>query len=178
VAGDSSGSVKFTNASTTVDNGALAGLPSTAISAEAWFRIGAHANWIDFVRHAWGGTGGHGWTLFSDSNGRLSWGLWRSGGAQQLVSHVGLKTNVVYQAVGTYDGNTLRLFVDGALVASRAVGALPLNTSNRSVLTGAVDTSAGVWIDDLALYGRALTAAQVATHYQAGAAAVQSSSRG
>ena len=78
----------------------------------------------------------------------------------------------------TYDGNTLRLFVDGALVASRAVGALPLNTSNRSVLTGAVDTSAGVWIDDLALYGRALTAAQVATHYQAGAAAVQSSSRG
>ena len=78
----------------------------TAISAEAWFRIGAHANWIDFVRHAWGGTGGHGWTLFSDSNGRLSWGLWQSGGAQQLVSYVGLKTNVVYQAVGTYDGNT------------------------------------------------------------------------
>jgi len=47
------------------------------------------------------------------------------------------------------------------------------------VLTGAVDTSAGVWIDDLSLYGRALTAAQVATHYQAGAtAAGQSSTRG
>jgi len=178
VAGDSSGSVKFTNASTTVDNGALVGLPSTAVSAEAWFRIGAHANWIDFARHAWGGSGGHGWTLFSDSTGRLSWGLWQSGGAQQLVSYVGLKTNVVYQAVGTYDGNMLRLYVDGALVASRGVGALPLNTNNRSVLTGAVDTSAGVWIDDLALYGRALTAAQVATHYQAGAAAGQSSNRG
>jgi hypothetical protein len=84
------------------------------------------------------------------------------------VSYLGLKTNVVYHAVGTYDSNTLRLYVDGALVASRAIGALPLNTSNRRVLTGEVDTSGGVWIDDLALYGRALAAAQVAAHYQAG----------
>jgi glucose/arabinose dehydrogenase len=169
VPGDPTGSVKFTNGTTTVENGAVAGLPSAAISAEAWFRIGAHGNWIDYVRHAWGGTGGHGWALFSDANGKLSWGLWQSGGPQQLASYAGLQTNVTYEAVGTYDGSTLRLYVNGALVASKTVGALALNTSNHRVLTGAVDTSAGVWIDDLALYGRALTAAQIATHYQAGA---------
>ncbi len=170
LAGDPTGSLKFTNPSTTVENGAVAGLPSASISVEAWFRIGAHANWIDYVRHAWGGTGGHGWTLFSDSTGKLSWGLWQGGSPQRLVSYPGLKTNVVYHAVGTYDGGTLRLFVNGALVASSAVGALALNTANHRVLTGQVDTSAGVSIDDLALYGYALTAAEVAAHFQAGAA--------
>jgi glucose/arabinose dehydrogenase len=169
VAGDASGSVKFTDSTTRIDNGAMVGLPTASVSAEAWFKIGAHANWIDYVRHAWGATGGHGWALFSDANGKLSWGLWASGSSQLLVGYAGLKTNTVYHAVGTYDGSTLRLYVNGALVASRSIGAKTLNTTNHLMLIGSADTSAGVWIDDVAVYGRALSAAQVAAHDLIGA---------
>jgi PKD repeat protein len=169
LAGDPDGSVKFTDATTRIDNGTLVGLPTSSISAEAWFKTGAHASWIDYARHAWGASNGHGWSLFSDANGKLSWGLWTSGGPQLLVSYTGLITNTVYYAAGTYDGDTLRLYVDGALVASRAIGPKDLNTTNRYVATGSVDTTAGVWIDDVALYGNALDAARIATHYQVGA---------
>jgi hypothetical protein len=169
LAGDPSGSVKFTDFTTRIDNGAMVGLPAASVSTEAWFKIGAHANWIDYVRHAWGATGGHGWALFSDANGKLSWGLWASGSSQLLVSYVGLKTNIVYHVVGTYDASTLRLYVNGALVASRSIGAKALNTTNHLMLTGTADTSAGVWVDDVAVYGLALSAAQVATHDKVGA---------
>jgi hypothetical protein len=99
----------------------------------------------------------------------LRWGLWSSGSPQLNVSYPGLKTNTVYYAVGTYDASTLRLYVNGALVASKLVGAKTLNTTGHQMLTGSVDTSAGVWIDDVAVYGRALSASQIATHYQVGA---------
>jgi PKD repeat protein len=168
LAGDPDGSVKFTDATTRIDNGTLVGLPAATVSAEAWFKTGAQANWIDYARHAWGGTGGHGWSLFSDANGKLNWGLWTNGGPQLLVSYAGLTTNTVYHAVGTYDADTLRLYVNGALVASRVVGPKTLDTTSRYLVTGSVDTAAGVWIDDLAVYGRALSTTQVAAHYQAG----------
>jgi Concanavalin A-like lectin/glucanases superfamily/Fibronectin type III domain len=72
--------------------------------------------------------------------------------------------------VGTYDGTTMRLWVDGAEVASRA-----LSGQADQTLAGA---RIGSWdgherffagaIDEVALYAAALSGAQIATHAAAG----------
>jgi hypothetical protein len=75
-----------------------------------------------------------------------------------------------YHVVGTYDGATQRLYVNGAQVASGAfAGALNVNTN--SVVLGSWDTASeflSATIDDVALYSKVLTPTQVTNHYNQG----------
>jgi hypothetical protein len=75
--------------------------------------------------------------------------------------------------VGTYDGANWRLYRNGAQIASAsdAVGALPLSQAGWAIGSsgnGWADPFAGA-IDEVAIYGSALSASQVATHYAGGA---------
>ncbi len=75
-----------------------------------------------------------------------------------------------YHVVGTYDGTTQRLYVNGALVASAAFsGALNANTNPVSFGSwdGAKEFLSGT-IDEAAVYAKVLSAAQIANHYQKG----------
>ncbi|HEX8204576.1 MAG TPA: LamG-like jellyroll fold domain-containing protein, partial [Solirubrobacteraceae bacterium] len=75
-----------------------------------------------------------------------------------------------YHVVATYDGATQRMFVNGVQVASRA------QTGNASVTT--FPLTIGSWngggeafrgtVDEVAVYNKALTAAQVSSHWSAG----------
>ena len=77
-----------------------------------------------------------------------------------------------YHVVGTYDGVTQRLYVNGAQVASGSFSGT-LNANTASVVVGSWDTTsefvAGT-VDDVAVYAKALTATQVANHYNRGRA--------
>ena len=163
----SDGALTFTDGVSTVSRAPVAGLPSATVTAEAWFKVNAFANWSDLISHNWGGTGGHGWSMYTDASRVLTWGLWQSGGAQLNVTFPGLTAGSVYHAVGTYDGNVLRLYLNGVQVATRTVGARILNTS-ASVYSGRTDTAAGVTVDELALYPASLSAERVQAHYVAG----------
>lgn len=73
-----------------------------------------------------------------------------------------------YHVVGTYDGATLRLYVNAALIASTA------STRTLPDTTGAVRIGAregpGVSgdLDEVAIYDRALTATEIDEHYRVG----------
>src|SRR5262249_38226026 len=136
------------------------------VSAEVWFKASAFANTIDLVNHVYGGTGGQGWALFVNGSGVLYFGFYQSGGSQQLVGSAPLSTGTTYHAVGTYDGNGMRLYLNGPLVGSKTVGALTLNTTG-GVFTGKTDTTGPVSVDELALYPTALSAARVQAHFSA-----------
>jgi hypothetical protein len=71
--------------------------------------------------------------------------------------------------VGTFDGSTARAYVDGQLVASNsATQSLPSFTASLQVGTCVFgqDNYAGA-VDEIAIYGAALSPARVLAHYQA-----------
>jgi hypothetical protein len=167
VAANSDGALSFTDATSYVTTTAsLTGVSATQASAEVWFKASSFGNYIDLVNHGYGGTGGQGWALFVTSTGVLYFGLNQSGSPQQLVGSAPLATNTTYHAVGTYDGNVIRLYLNGALIGSKTVGALTLNTTS-GVFTGRTDTTGPVTVDELALYSTALSATRVQAHYSA-----------
>ena len=89
---------------------------------------------------------------------------------QRLSSAMAVQANTTYHLVGTYNGSTLRLYVNGVLDGSLSyTGTISANTNNFAA--GLWGSTSGHWdghIDELAMYGTALTEERVLAHYQAG----------
>ncbi len=101
-------------------------------------------------------------------------------GARRRVQAAGaVSVGNVAHVVGTYNGVTQRLYVNGALVASSARhGAV--STSGAGFHVGSWDGSSQFFhgtIDEVAVYPRALSAAHVANHYRAGSTAATTYAR-
>jgi hypothetical protein len=82
-----------------------------------------------------------------------------------------------HHAVGTYDGTSVRLFIDGTQVASVALSGSTTDGGGQPILLGSgFSNSPGNtyqyigYLDELAIYGTALNASQVTAHYNAGVA--------
>lgn len=87
----------------------------------------------------------------------------RGGGGSALFGTGKLSTNVWTHLAGTYDGTTMRLYVNGAQVSSRAqTGQIPTSTSALQI---GGDTIYGQYfrgtIDEVRVYQRALSAAEI-----------------
>jgi hypothetical protein len=75
-----------------------------------------------------------------------------------------------YYLVGTLDGSTQRLYVNGTLIASRSLSGAA-SVSSNSLYLGSWNGSNGFLagtIDEAAIYNKALPASAIATHYSAG----------
>jgi concanavalin A-like lectin/glucanase superfamily protein len=75
-----------------------------------------------------------------------------------------------YHVVGTFDGTTQRLYINGQLVASKATAGSASVTTYGLYLgswNGSIEFFNGT-IDEPAIYNSVLTSTQVARHYQAG----------
>jgi len=101
---------------------------------------------------------------------RLEFTIMQNGVRKRLQAPVGaIVAGSTYHLVGTYDGTTQRLYVNGAQVASTALsGAITIN-SNPAVIgswNGKEEFFKGT-IDDPAVYTSALGAARISAHYQA-----------
>jgi hypothetical protein len=150
--------------------------PTSAISVEAW--VGP-----DVVPTA----SGSAWQLISKWNTALlylqggaspkfAFSLYDSGTSSYGPTVVGTTTvapGTTYHVVGTYDGANLRIYVNGAL---NGTFARP-GTVNDSSFGGALAASG--WgtlpspafdgrLDEVAIYGSALTATRVQAHYTKG----------
>jgi hypothetical protein len=93
-----------------------------------------------------------------------------SGEGCGVTSNSLLSTNKWYHIVGTYDGTVMKLYIDGALDNSRSyVGGIP--TSDDDLIIGgyySTDFLSNSKIDDVRIYNRALSAAEVKQLYNAG----------
>jgi hypothetical protein len=104
---------------------------------------------------------------------QLEMTVMQSGVRKRLKAPAGsIVADQTYHVVGTYDGSMQRLYVNGALVASAALTG-PASSSTYPLLigswTGTNEFFAGR-VDEVAVYNKVLSAAQVQAHHRAGTA--------
>ncbi len=101
----------------------------------------------------------------------LGFERWSGGVGTSITDAAGLPLDTWSQVSASFDGATMRLYVDGALVGSRATTA-PLSTLAGPLVIGAgAAAHTGFFAGDLAdvaLYPAALARAHVAAHHAAG----------
>lgn len=96
-----------------------------------------------------------------------------------IVSSVAVNDDAFHHVVGTFDAAVMRVYVDGVERASAAnTGNLDAGGTERLCIGGAHNvtgqTLSGT-LDEMAIYGVALSPAQITAHYDAGAAPVPTS---
>jgi glucose/arabinose dehydrogenase/PKD repeat protein len=138
---------------------------TSAMTFEAWVRPTALN----------GGVGGWRTVLFKERGGGMAYGLYANddggrsavhvdiGGEQRTRGTSQLPLNAWTHLAATYDGATLRLYVNGAQVSSKAqTGAVPASTGPLKIGGNAIwgEWFAGL-IDDVRVYDRALTTTEI-----------------
>lgn len=140
-------------------------LPSSAWSMEAWFRTSTTGARQNILVRTTGSRPG----LFVFSNNRVLCQVF-DGAINVNVSPTATVTDGLWHhVVGTYDGVSIRVYLDGVL------GAGPTASNVYSVVAGTfyIGIQQGLTepfdgtLDEVALYPLALTAAQVLDHYKA-----------
>lgn len=102
--------------------------------------------------------------------GKLGFERWRDGEADVVTTPDPIAIDRPIHVAATYDGSTMRLFLDGALVAEGAAQR-DLSDNAFGLRLGARSDGESPFfgiLDEVAVYGAALDADTVAAHYAAG----------
>jgi concanavalin A-like lectin/glucanase superfamily protein len=164
LAWDSNTSVEFngTSARVQVAHSSTVNL-TTHVSIEAWVKPDT-VNGTRYILHK--ATFYYLYIL----NNRTVFGI-RSGGVYVWVESTGLVTTGSWQhVVGTYDGANFILYRNGS-EAARFSFAGPIDPSTGALFIGAFDAASSFFdgvLDEIALYDRPLSAAEVQAHYARG----------
>src|SRR6185436_8360525 len=125
-----------------------------------------------------GGAGGPNGYEFYLSNNSLS-GVFNSPGKPRLSSLIQCPLPITigawHHVAWTYDNSAMKLYFDGAPVATNVIGPKVIATSSSRLRISGDDSSGGLhyhagfngMIDEPSVYNRALTAAEIAAIYQA-----------
>jgi len=166
IAGDIDRAARFDGASgaAQVPDAASLDRGNGPLTIEAWVKRGATGTTQTIVDK-----GTDAYRLYFGGTDRLT--LARSGGADIVASSSALTdTAGWHHVVATKSGATSRLYIDGADVTGTVTDATLGDTSAPLSVAG---DGSGQWLsgslDELAIYGTALTPAQVREHYAAGA---------
>jgi hypothetical protein len=146
----------------------------SALTISAWIRNSSFTSGIEqrFMSKGLGTTtGGAYWTLGTDGGAtpRLRFRL-RTGTTTTMVtaSSGNLQVNTWYHAAATYDGARMRLYLNGIEVGSTAKTGTLATSASVPVSIGRNPSETGTnflrgAVDDLRIFNRALTAAEVTT---------------
>ncbi|HVG60290.1 MAG TPA: LamG domain-containing protein [Hyalangium sp.] len=134
---------------------------TNAVTLAAWIKPGSTLSGGRAIINKWYGYDSYGLSIF---NGEYNFSIALPGGTWGVSYdvHVPAVPNQWAHVAGVYDGATLRLYVNGVLRASRSVSGT-LQQSNRPIVIGnnPANSGFGGLIDEVRLYGVALSAAQV-----------------
>lgn len=178
-AGGFNGSSSYVSNSTNVGGFTL----TTPFSVEAWFYTPSPGTEETLVANAYSTAG---WNLRLSPSGdanHIRFALLTSGSAYRYVdSTATVSASQWHHVVATYDGSNsptsgLKIYLDGTDVTGSIVnaGTLSTITTSNPVYLGRDNYSTPHYfngsIDEVALFGSALSAARVQAHYQTGTAA-------
>jgi Concanavalin A-like lectin/glucanases superfamily/Domain of unknown function (DUF1929)/Bacterial Ig domain len=163
-AGKNGGALSFngTSAWVTVPDTAALHL-STGMTVEAWVRPAATSGWRSVLTKERGG--GLSYALYGYAGAAKPPGVYGNTGGSDAGASAGsaLPLNTWSHLAGSYDGSTLRLYVNGVQVATQPVtGALVSSTAPLRIGGNSVwgEYFSGL-IDDVRVYNRALTPTEI-----------------
>jgi hypothetical protein len=124
----------------------------------------------DGPRIATHGLGNAAWIGMSSGKFRA---LMFDGGNKTVTGSTVATPGLWYYVVETFDGSTLKLYVNGISQGSTAAGAINYTGSDQSVIIGSANAPSSpryinASIDDVRIYNRALSSAEVTTIYNEG----------
>ncbi|MBN9163575.1 MAG: LamG domain-containing protein [Myxococcales bacterium] len=174
IAGDPDTAVTLTDGSgrITIDTGAsFDGL--VPFSVELWVKPSPSNTTLGLVfdHTYWSGSERRGWNFLA-GNEQTNFERWVSATDRSIAYGAPVSVGQWHHLVGTFDGATLRVYVDGLRVSESTTSVvLPARTSvltigHQSCDCGRSNSFIGD-IDELAVYDRALTDTQIAAHYAA-----------
>ncbi|HEU5437763.1 MAG TPA: LamG domain-containing protein, partial [Ktedonobacterales bacterium] len=134
-------------------------------SIVAWVKIAANPGSSQVVASFGTAAAGQGAHIAVDTTGKVYASVF---GTNTPLSAAAVSLNAWHLVVGTYDGTTLRCYLDNAAATSVGVTA---NIGTTAAFIGEqVDGTAKIsaTIDEVGIYGAALSSAQVGTLYTAG----------
>jgi large repetitive protein len=139
--------------------------PSAAISIEAWIRPDSNSG-TQYIVNKVGPPASY---YLYEQNGRPAFGVYSNGSNRVVESStdttpVGQWTHIL----GTYDGSTLRLYANGVLVPGGELNhSGAIQTSTGALFVGSSNATTNFFdgrIDEVAIYGSALSGARIAAH--------------
>lgn len=102
----------------------------------------------------------------------MQFGMYINGATTELTAQQALIPGSWNHVVGTYDGSTMKLYIDGSLDNSKSQTGIPVYSNSRLVLgaryTGSYNTEWAGFIDEVKIFDYALTPRQVAQEYSGG----------
>src|SRR5271156_1808889 len=142
----------------------------TGVTVEAWYEQTA-VNGSGIVQIAGYGTDPSGPYGIHICGSTIEFDVHPQNGGMTVWGPV-LQVNTPYYIAGTYNGSTASLYVNGQLVSSKKTQGYfkyPTGTFSIGGTVGSTSAAFDGKIGDVAVYGQALTAAQVESHFQTGA---------
>ena len=167
--------VTFTDGSGRLTISADAGFPGSApFSVELWAKPSASSNTpIGMIVDDTDWNDRTGWDMLAGTNsvGLERWMPTEAGSGGSVAIGDAISAGVWHHLVGTFDGANQRFYVDGALVATSGGIALPdhigtLTIGHQGCACGGSNAYVGD-VDEFAIYGTALTSAQITAHFAA-----------
>jgi Concanavalin A-like lectin/glucanases superfamily/PQQ-like domain len=148
--------------------------PASAVSLEAWLKFSTTPATYTFAVGYGSDSSYAPYGLFFRASGQILAQFYTSAGVLEVGSTTHLSPNTTYHVVGTYDGTTGRLYINGVQNATATISGTFKNYAPQYGFSigddaGHSDPAFNGTIDEVAVYaGKVLTAAQVQNHYVAG----------
>lgn len=153
----------------------------TNVTAEAWFKVAANQSNDVLVMKTSTASWSNGWGLFIPTNTcRMFVNSWNTVG-NYAEGTTNIADNTWHHCVGTYDGTTIRVYVDGELEASTSYSTAISNVGGGVSLAGQSYSNLLGILGDLGparVYNRALDSDEVLQNYVAQASRFLSSIKG
>ncbi|MFP6739550.1 MAG: LamG-like jellyroll fold domain-containing protein [Planctomycetota bacterium] len=152
--------------------GGSASLPQRELTAEAWVAVNEGTTWGGILGYMQdNGDFEKGWVLGYDDS-HFSMAL-SSGRLTYLSGDTQFEAGTWYHVAGTYDGETLRLYVNGRLDASSSEQSGDIEYADATFVAGAYEDDNEFYaldgsLHELKLYNTALSAAQLRENFEAG----------
>ena len=139
---------------------------TTAGSISCWFKPAAINQQVDLISKD-DGTNRNFW-VFLQNDEKVYWTIVVGGTAYNAISETTYSTSWMHM-VGTYDGETSKLYIDGSLEKSNTSPSGSIDNDDVSLTIGAredgADRNFNGSMDEVAIFSKELSAAEVSTLY-------------